>query len=496
MAAEISTLDEWTWSEGPRPAEPRGLSLTVLYHPDPRRIGQTATARLGAGEHLALSRQGPDFAFADTTPAPLDDPYCSRRPLHLAWRRGGLTISASHGRIRYAVDGRPGLGGETLTPAALDRGVRLTLGRRVLIELRSGVAPRQPSVWQGLVCAAHTLGGLRAAIERLARSDQPALILGESGVGKEQVARAVHALGSRAGAPFVAVNMSAIPRSTAAAQLFGHARGAFTGADRASTGFFGQAGEGTLLLDELGEAPPDIQPLLLRALDTGEIQPVGGPPRRTDARVLAATDADLAAMARDGRFRPALWFRLADRTLTVPPLRTRPGDLAMQAVAFAREALAEHGAVDRLDPPAQDAVPWLGLETMQALLDDPWPGNSRALRGAMHRLAATCAYAPRARLDPPRAPTSAAPADAPDDIPATLAAHGYRVRPAARALGLAPNTVYAAMARLGIPRAGTLGADAIEAARAVVGDDVEAMAAHLRVSAAGLRRRITALEGE
>jgi len=203
--------------------------------------------------------------------------------------------------------------------SALSRG-RLAAEVR---ELRARVAEESP-----LVGSSAPMEELRAAIARTAPVPSPVLVLGESGTGKELVARELHRLGGRADAPFVAVNSAALPETLVESELFGHEKGAFTGADRLRRGAFERASGGTLFLDEIGDLPPAAQAKLLRVLETGEITRVGGEkPVEVDARVVAATHRDLEAAVEEGRFRKDLLFRINVHTIRVPPLRDRTGDV-------------------------------------------------------------------------------------------------------------------------------------------------------------------------
>jgi two-component system nitrogen regulation response regulator GlnG len=202
----------------------------------------------------------------------------------------------------------------------------------------------------------------------------PVLLRGETGTGKELVARALHARGPRRRGPFVSVNLGAIPRELAAAELFGAVRGAYTGAARDRDGYFRAARGGTLFLDEVAEAPPEVQVTLLRVLETGELYPVGGDaPIATDVRVIAATDADLDAQIRDGRFKAPLLHRLAGSELHLPPLRERAEDLPALCAAL----LESIAAAARLPVPA------LAPDFAAALARWPWRGNVRELRAVL-----------------------------------------------------------------------------------------------------------------
>ncbi|HEY5923368.1 MAG TPA: sigma-54 dependent transcriptional regulator, partial [Kofleriaceae bacterium] len=180
---------------------------------------------------------------------------------------------------------------------------------------------------------------MRATIDKVAQSDATVLIAGESGTGKELVARALHFAGRRASGPFVPVNCGALVGTLLDSELFGHVRGAFTGAETSKRGLFVAADTGTLFLDEIGELPIDLQPKLLRALQDGEVKPVGGTTSiRVDARVIAATNRTLEDQVRGGAFREDLFYRLAVITIEVPALRNRPGDIPLLARHFAEQA--------------------------------------------------------------------------------------------------------------------------------------------------------------
>ena len=216
---------------------------------------------------------------------------------------------------------------------------------------------------------------LRRTVERVAASDATVLVTGESGTGKELVARALHFAGPRAARPLVPVNCSALVGSLLDSELFGHVRGAFTGADSAKRGLFVAADRGTLFLDEIGELPLELQPKLLRALQDGEIKPVGGHTAvQVDTRVIAATNRDLRAEIAAGRFREDLYYRLNVITIEVPPLRARRADIAALARHFADEAGRAHQGRIELSP---EAIAWLEQQS--------WPGNVRELENTIER---------------------------------------------------------------------------------------------------------------
>ncbi len=217
--------------------------------------------------------------------------------------------------------------------------------------------------------------------ERASTSNIPILIEGESGVGKEVVARAIQGSGERAGKPFVAVNCGAIPENLVESLLFGHEKGAFTGASDRHVGKFQEADGGTLFLDEIGELRPDIQVKLLRALQEGEIDPVGGKrPIKIDIRLISATNRNLQQMVQEGKFREDLYYRLSVYPIYVPPLRERPEDLGPLVDHFIASFAATEGK----------AVKGIQTGAMQLLRSYPWPGNVRQLENAVFRAVVLC----------------------------------------------------------------------------------------------------------
>jgi transcriptional regulator with GAF, ATPase, and Fis domain len=215
-------------------------------------------------------------------------------------------------------------------------------------------------------------------VEMVSRSDVPVLILGETGTGKELVARSIHNRSDRHDGPFLRVNCGAIPRELIDSQLFGHERGSFTGASETRQGWFERADMGTLFLDEIGELPLDAQVRLLRVLQDGFVERVGGAkPIRVNVRVVAATHRDLSGMVRQGTFREDLWYRVAVFPILLPPLRDRVEDIPALANHFAERAAIRFGLTPVLPEPAD-------LELLQ---DYEWPGNIRELGAVIDRAA-------------------------------------------------------------------------------------------------------------
>jgi two-component system response regulator HydG len=252
-------------------------------------------------------------------------------------------------------------------------------------ELAAGAEPARlrpsgalPAGTEELVGESPAMNELRSKIELVAAAASPVLVVGETGSGKELVARAIHACSSRRARPFVTVNAAAIPDMLLESEMFGHVRGAFTGATTAHRGLLTEADGGTLLLDEIGDMPIGLQAKLLRVLQAGELRPVGAERvQHIDVRIVAATHRKLADLVKDGRFREDLYYRLKVLTLTVPPLRARTSDVPQLAQRFlvgARER-APHSPVRSI---GDDLLHLLGQRT--------WPGNVRELQSAIEGL--------------------------------------------------------------------------------------------------------------
>jgi transcriptional regulator with GAF, ATPase, and Fis domain len=299
-------------------------------------------------------------------------------------------------------------------------------------------------------------------VRKVAPTSTTVLVQGETGTGKELIARAVHELSPRRSGPLVSVNCAALSPSLVESELFGHEKGAFTDAQKRRIGRFELADRGTLLLDEVGEVPLELQPKLLRVLQEQEFERVGGSQSvRVDVRIVAATNRDLSKAVEAGRFRADLFYRLAVFPIDVPPLRNRPSDCAVLADAFLRAQSQRLGK----------SITGLTSKAVDALLAHDWPGNVRELANVIER-AAIVAAGPLATEDdlPPLARLGARSADRGPPGPSTDAPletverwHIVRVLEragwviegksgAATALGMAPSTLRSRMAQLGIRR--------------------------------------------
>jgi two-component system nitrogen regulation response regulator GlnG len=507
---------------GPGDAPPELVpALTIVAHPRMQRAGGRALLdALAAGREVALSRNAPDFAKPGSALGlPLEDPFVSRKPLRLALTAAGGVRLIVGESSPLAVAGATMRDAVEIGPDELAAGVSLELAERVVLLLHE--APRQAAPTADALGMVGDSAGIRRVRDHLSRISDltvPVLIRGETGTGKELVARAVHTHSPRRSGPFVSVNLGAVPRELAAAELFGARKGAYTGATHDREGFFGAARGGTLFLDEVGEAPPEVQVMLLRVLETGEMFPVGGQtPVATDVRLIAATDADLEAHIRAGRFKAPLLHRLAGYEIRLPALRERREDLGLLFCHFARHELLAIGESHRLAPEDPFADPWLPTRLAVRLLGYGWPGNIRQLRNLTRQMVIGSRGQAQLTLDPrleeelgpvPRRVSSApevaaAPAEAPrrkasgvteTELVEALRACAWDLKPAADRLGIPRSSIYDLIARYpGVRTAGDLQAEEITRCFRECGGDVKKMVERLQVSEQALKRRVKEL---
>ena len=369
-----------------------------------RAAGAELRAERSLAEGLrALSSAAWRATFLDAA-AVEDDAELVRRISREA-NAGALVLVARAPSLRLALEA-PGLGAAELLSLPVD-------ADRVAALLRdapgAGARVPLPSVDGAdgeLVGSSPALLAVFQSVGRVAGSDATVLVTGESGTGKELVARALHGASPRAAGPFVAVNCAAIPEDLLESELFGHERGAFTGAVARKVGRFERANGGTLFLDEIGDMSLVLQAKILRALQEREIERLGGEERiRLDVRVVAATHRDLPALIASGDFREDLFYRLAVVRLHLPPLRERPGDVRALALHYAARFAREHGRP--LEAVAEDA-----LRRLEA---HPWPGNVRELRNLVERAvlmsAGSVLLPEHVQVDAPQAAVPAAPAE-------------------------------------------------------------------------------------
>jgi two-component system nitrogen regulation response regulator GlnG len=520
--------------------EPRQVvALTLLCHPDLRRVGERAILReLSDGRPAPISRLQPELSPAwEGRGRPLADRRMSRSPLWISpgdsANPGGVRLDARDCPIPVLAGGLPIQGVQAVSEEELARGVVLELSSRSVAVLhRLTPALQRPMDSLGMVGHSDAVATLRQRIGQVADLDLPVLLRGETGTGKELAARAIHLASRRRGGPFVSVNMGAVPSSLAVSELFGATKGSFTGSTRDQPGYFQRAHEGSLFLDEIGETPAEVQPILLRALESGEIQRVGSTaPLKVDVRLIAATDADLENAVEQGRFRAPLLHRLAGYEIVVPPLRERRDDFGRLLVHFLRVELRSVAQEEILFLPRDGDEPWLPAPVVARLARHPWPGNLRQLRNIARELAVgsrgfqTAQLGPQAErllqevdgtATPPHgtpvvvrpAPAHEPPAKArsepagyrspaevsPEELLAALRANRWEIKPTALQLGVSRPSLYLMIEKLpGLRKASELSRAEILEARDACGGSLEAMVEQLEVSKPALLQRMKRL---
>lgn len=435
----------------------QGGNTTPLLDPNLATVGPVATLTYQQGQMTRTVELGEAPFHIGSSPQndlSLELSYISSFHCRIFYKKGVFFIrdleSLNHTWIN----------GVKVVESEIPDGAEIYLGKFKLQFAYAEVeSPSEETVWPGfagIVSEDPSMERVFRLIERMAKTDASVLVTGESGTGKELVAQALHTESSRAEAPFVARNCGAISKELIESELFGHERGAFTGAVQMRVGAFEEAGHGTLFLDEIGDMPLAQQVTLLRVLEGGTFRRVGGvAPLQSHARVVTATNRDLLQLAKEGGFREDLFYRIGVLQIDLPPLRERKGDILLLAEYF----LAQFAGPRDLH---------LAPEAEQRLLSYHWPGNVRELRNAMQN-AIVMAEGQRIEADDlllreamsaPSTPMqeTAAPAAEGGSLDQTEkqailnaleAAHGV-VSEAARMLGIGRSSMYSKMKRLGI----------------------------------------------
>ncbi|MBM4361758.1 MAG: sigma 54-dependent Fis family transcriptional regulator [Deltaproteobacteria bacterium] len=361
------------------------FQLTVVSGPDRGAVLERVAGRVTVGT-------------AATNDLCLRDPAASRQHLEFFARDGGYFVRDLGSRSGTW------LGAVQVVEARVSPGATVRLGATELcFDATHAVVPVGASLedhFGELHGASLVMRSVYSLLDRVAGSSLTALLVGETGTGKELAARALHAASRRAERPFVTLDCGAVNENLIESELFGHERGAFTGAERSRAGAFERAQGGTIFLDEIGELPLELQPKLLRVLERREVTRIGaGSPIEVDVRVIAATHRDLPAMAETGAFREDLLYRIAEVVVPMPPLREHPEDIPALAGRL----------LDQLEGPPRR----LSRAALTYLAQQPWPGNVRELRNVLRRAAAlsrdslldredfTSAVAPRRTSHPP-----------------------------------------------------------------------------------------------
>ncbi len=434
-------------------------------------VGQKQAVELAVERFRATVEEGPDKGRSATLSAAsllvgtdpacdlvLTDPTVSRRHAALTLTADGIQVEdlgSTNGTW---------LGSARLKSIVVGDGARLRIGstQLALALVSKGLVgyPGNQESFAGLIGRSQAMRELFAIIGQLARTDLPVLVTGETGCGKELVARALHQAGSRAKKPFLVLDCGSIVPDLLRSELFGHEKGAFTGATSMKKGILEEAASGTVVLDEIGELPMSVQPQLLRALEAREITRIGSQAAvPVDFRIVAATNRDLQQFCEEGRFRRDLYFRLACVTVRLPPLRDRREDIPLLADHFVRQCARRH-AIEAGE---------LTQDALDQLSTHDWPGNVRELRNVMeaatvlsvgqpitgqHVRQAGSMGAPSASgvfQKPGGAPTPSTLEDAERAvIEKALNAAGWNRRQAARALGISHTTLFDRIRRYGL----------------------------------------------
>ena len=461
--------------------EMRQLSVPfarVLYLGDLSRIGEVTAPELFGSGWVRFGRKAPEFQPPHRGAAqrrPLEDRAISRSQLDMMWDRdeGAFRVRpVAEARRRLCVvdlDSEEGVGmWEVVEETLLRPGTLLAIGQRALLLLCYAPWRSRSHGRMGLVGETEPIWRLRGEIAAMAMFKRPALVLGETGSGKELVARALRAQSPRAEGPFVATNCAAIPEQLVESELFGHAKGAFTGASQRTIGLFQQADGGTLFLDELGELPVTLQAKLLRVIQDGLVTPVGSHESvSVDVRLVAATNRDPEDEIEAGRLRNDLYYRISAHVIWVPTLAQRRWDVPLLLVHFLERLREEHPELGWLwaDPRDTVANP-VPMAFITGLLRHHWPGNVRELENVAEQVARlnlqrgrfqvprgawSRGDAPRGGAAPlaPSVPTASVPSHAPPLTSSALARAGHEARlsEACQELGVALKTAQKLLTR-------------------------------------------------
>lgn len=438
-----------------------------------RRLGlELAIETAASGEALLARLDGgarPDLVVLDVVMPGMGGPAALREALTRVPELN-VVMASAQSSVRVALDALSDGARDYLVKGddALDRlaaVVRQAADRRALLDEIGALRARlgEPADGPAILGESDAMRDVLRLVAKAVRGDLPVAVTGESGSGKELVARAVHDGSARRDGPFVVLNCAAIPRELMESELFGHERGAFTGAVAQAAGVFEQADGGTLFLDEIGELAPDLQAKLLRVLQDGRVRRVGGSETfAVDVRVVSATHRDIGAMVAEGTFRQDLFYRLAGFPIAVPPLRDRGTDVLALAEHFLTATLARHPDLTptRFSPAAR-----------RTLLGYPWPGNVRELKTAVERAALVAedeAVGPADFLLPdesrPASERAAAATSLGEVVPLeelkraavaqAWALSERNAERAAEALGITRSTVYRLVKQYGLPTPG------------------------------------------
>lgn len=495
----------------------RFIAARILAHPDRTRLGDFTplfdATDDGRARPALLGRLAPEFrTMAGQLSGTLDSPRITRTPIRIDRMGGALRLQYPTEAPPVEINGQRLVGERVLSGEELEAGAVVLSGRDLALWIgwMELVEPATPI--DGLIGESSVMRKLRQQIHRVADLDVPVLLRGATGVGKELVAAAIHHYSRRAAQNYVAVNVAGVPTSMAASELFGHRRGAFTGAFEERKGYFAQADGGTLFLDEIGDVSFDVQALLLRAVQEGVIQPLGGSTRKVDVRLIAATDSDLESAVARREFREPLLRRFSYE-IHVPPLRARRDDLGVLFDHLLRARLAAMGQPARSTSPGAAAELQVPAAFMARMAMYHWPGNVRELANVALKFAIenrgldrpkitedlAALVSPRAEPGQPSAPPADVPVrrDEPTDaeILSALQAENFRRERAAKRLGVSKSYLYRRLGKNAIaPTAADIPIPDIRSAIESCGGDVKSAAQKLRISTRALRLHLKRIE--
>ena len=478
-------------------------TIVIAFHPNLSRVGDRHKLASEAGTDTVIGRISPNFDGEA-----LLDPCISRNQLRIGWDAQKQLFRVAKDpnarrpvRVVHPHDAEVGEEPQLVEPGAL-----VAIGDRVIFLLER-VRPTLPG-YEKLIGFSSAIQHIRHTVMQLTSLNTSVLITGEAGVGKEVIAKLIHGV-SRAGRPFLAVNCASLPEALVEHELFGHTRGAFTGANAPKPGIFRSANTGSLLLDEIGEIPLALQPKLLRVLQEKKVRPVGGTEEiPIDTRVMAATNRDLIAAVEYGSFRADLYSRIEAPFVDVPPLRERLVDVPFLFVHFLMQRAKESEAARRFIQPASEHAPPVRMPVILRLLKHTWPRNVRELQKWVDAAIVASSDAKRFQIpewhwsDAQPAQQQAAPVahgrTNPADIDEAmlleaLQRHDFVARRVASDLQISRTTLDKRMRELKIPRPSDLEADQIQEALAAHGGDPRAAAQTLHVSSRGLKQQMRLL---
>jgi DNA-binding NtrC family response regulator len=479
-------------------AEATITGLGIIWHNDHHRIGEIAPLHFDRSGTVQLSRMTPNFAGnREHDERPLLDQHLSRSSVLIQKiDNRQFLFTPPDKKIEVRVNGQDLVAPKTFHIDEFGNEIIIFLSNSVVLSLFNAPARRidEAAAKQfGMLGISEAIVATKRAISRLSKGNLPVLIRGETGTGKELVATGLHEAGDRVQHAMIAVNMATLTPSLAAAELFGVKKGAYTGAERDKAGLFEQADGGVLFLDEIGDTPNEVQPMLLRVIENGEFRRVGDDKvRKANVRVFAATDRSLELDVRGQVFNQPLRRRLEAISISVPPLRDRRCDLGILLRSFLQEQSNDMPRFDLTDLSAAD---------VHTLALYPWPGNVRELRNLAQQLrygqplliaAFSADTAPSLVLDAPRYDNPNKISEA--DLLGALDENNWVIKATAQSLNLSRTSLYERMKKSAAIRSiDDIRTDELERVLHEVPGGLNAWAKHLRVTRESLARRLRGL---